>query len=139
MTSSPKRPWFRFHLLTLVLMMFVAGFSLMENLHPQIDVFREYVDTSREPSDMPPSIGLFQKLRYGWPFKFHSFLREESETQVETHDSRVRNSPDGILYEDASQWNWWWLAADVVFCILLMTITALVSESLIRRREARKP
>ena len=32
MTSSPKRPWFRFHLLTAVLMMFTAGGMLWANV-----------------------------------------------------------------------------------------------------------
>ena len=53
--SEPKRPWFRFHLSTLVVLSVVAGGLLWANVKPKITI---------DYSGSLPPIDEF----YGWPF-----------------------------------------------------------------------
>ena len=55
MTSSPKRPWFRFHLLTTVVMTIAAGGIVWVNAHSHLSYFHA---------------GQYVVICYGVPFPF---------------------------------------------------------------------
>ncbi len=101
MSSSPMRPWFRFHLLTAVLMMFVATFFIFQNLH------YVYAD--------PVFI-------VGWPLKFYWATRDNDA------DARLGAASEVLV-----------ALLDVGIAVSAMGFMAFISESVLRRREARKP
>ena len=117
--NEAKRPWFRFHLLTAVLMMVAASGMLWANL--QMRHTAAWFELCRIQDENPTWVGLLSEdalMEYGFPATVYS----------EGH--RVFYTPTlhwpGIL-ENA-----------VVVTALLLAI-AVASEHLIRRREGRKP
>jgi hypothetical protein len=111
MSDHPKRPLFRFHLLTLVLMTFAAGGMIGVSI----------CDRSTENSNWE---------LYGWPFvtaeRWVNYEHTGPERLHEPDEHRLRLKPAGF-------------AAESVLTIFIIASVAFVSEYLIRRREARKP
>jgi len=98
MSEKPKGGWFRFHLLTAVLMTSEAGLLIGANL------------TQR---GYPTSLG--------WPFSC-------TKAWTERHGITV-----GYF-----EWYPSYVALDAVFALTAITATGLISELIIRRREARR-
>jgi len=76
MSDKSKRPWFRFHLLTAMLMMFAAGGFVWANTLPQrYDLIYNsktdsyYIDTLEEPD--------YYVRCYGWPLSFFAVIEFE--------------------------------------------------------------
>ena len=135
MTSSPKRPWFRFHLLTAVLMMLVVGAFLGVNLLVRDSVFDRsslftheyYVEFERQFARRRSQVlrteapaGSVTERSFGWPFVAGGIIESRSQPPV------VEYCTPGLIVDAA-----------IAVCALLATI--FLSESLLRRREARKP
>ena len=117
MTSSPKRPWFRFHLLTAVLMMLAAGGMMWLNLCKRL------VDL--------PADGAYETepLIYGWPLNFAY------------HGPRSFRTGLGMTWGDGVTTLFFWrgVIVDVVVFILILVCVTSCIEFLLRRREGRKP
>ena len=130
MSEKPKRPWFRFHLLTAMLMMLSAGAFLGLNL-------------KRRPD--PPFAGTCQ----GWPLVFEwdfTWVGVQSvsnpnkysyswklDSKNERDYSPGHNEQPGLMVCTG------YLYADITFAIFVLIGTTFISEYLIRRREGRKP
>ena len=120
MSDKPKRPWFRFHLLTAVLMMFAAGAMIWPNFVPNLQF--QYVHYKYKSK--------FARY-YGWPasFAWHSYAA------VITDDGKIVKGEARPM-----ELNWIpGLIIDAAFYAAVLGGIAYFSESLIRRREARKP
>ena len=127
MSDKPKRSWFRFHLLTAVLMMVAAGGMLWVNFDKR-DSYTLILDVEPMPADEKPAYEIFKQ---GWPLVW----RERSD---DGYVPRRRMKRAGTpFYVDPS------FAVAVTINILvaagIILAAAFVSESLIRRREGRKP
>ena len=111
MSDTTKRPWFRFHLLTAVLMLFMASALL----------WLEVIPTHSQP--------LWGVTRQGWPwvmrYEYTLLASEEAATLAE--------------YPPMFTWIWTNVAKDVMVYALTLVAVAFVSESILRRREARRP
>ena len=126
MSDKPKRSWFRFHLLTAVLMVVAAGGLMWLNTRvtntaelaqSHQEYLEKYPDRLRNgvPNvDWSEIIG----SDYGWP----------ATAFVLSGSNRVQ-----------SHWIWLGVIADCAAITILLAIVALVSESIVRRREGRKP
>jgi hypothetical protein len=117
MSEKSKRHWFRFHLLTAVLMMFAAGGILSVALTGRRIVQESIRDTSASPPwDTFPAPDLGER-HYGWPMVAY------------------------CSYEVAIENRWYGIGAaiDATVGLLFIGSVAFVSESLLRRREGRKP
>ena len=129
MTSSPKRPWFRFHLLTAVLMMVVTGELLLANAAGR---FTENL-TPRSTSNF-----LGGWIDRGWPLPFYRivFLCNGAPSSKQV-SARIA---EGIFCDDKIPRLVLPLYAviDGAVAITLLIIVATISESLIRRREVRR-
>jgi hypothetical protein len=141
MNSNPKRPWFRFHLLTAVLIMVTAGGVIGINFTAQ---------------RLPP----FKGAVYGWPYYVVEDLSFEEHGEFENKDNQflnnltnaipaergvtietINNVEDKILEvkitaRDKSLSH---LLLDAGVFLLILAAVALISESIIRRRARRKP
>ena len=119
MTSSPKRLWFRFHLLTAVLMMVAAGLAMSLSFQQ-----RPYYADDWSPTayDAKQTIGTAQ----GWPLAFHV-------------TDNIDFGDGEIIVLPVSKWNYGSLAVDIFALFPVLAAVALISEFLIRRREGRKP
>ena len=107
MSEKLKRPWFRFHLLTAVLMTFAAGGLVLEN------PLKQKVD------------GMPAFYARGWPISaMYDIDPDYWSAPAEPIQFRV----------DAAH-----IVMDIAFSIVALSAVALASESLLRRREARKP
>ena len=148
MTSTPKRPWFRFHLLTAVVLLISSGCVIASNVSIRSGV-----------CDSSP--GAWEGISYsavyniGWPQTFYSKwktmahkelingnLRPEDELPILQVPEKapaldIRGFVD--LLPDHSVVSIECLAEDLGAAALLLALVALVCEWLIRRREARKP
>jgi hypothetical protein len=100
MTSRPKRPWFRFHLLTAVLMLLAAGGMMLLNASRRLERFSFVVKPGHH------------RHEYGWPA-----------TAMET-------------FGDPYIWRASGVVIDICVSVCVVMALALISESLIRRREA---
>ena len=115
MSANRKRLWFRFHLLTAVLLMIMSGGMMMANTVRIRDEFT-YGNTASERSD-----------GYGFPVVWYTRERLRwgagwSQTmQGEFHYS---------LHE---------LVENIILNSAILATVALVSETLLRRRESFKP
>ena len=110
MSEPEKRPWFRFHLLTMVLMTLAAGALLWEN----VKRFR-----------YSPAIYGAAHHELGWPWTGMYFW---------TPNVRPINAP-AVEYRYL---NGWAFAADFGCAMTLVIAVAFLSECILRRREARK-
>jgi hypothetical protein len=122
MSEKPKRPWFRFHLLTLVLMALVAGGMLGANilLHPAWPVNRN--ESQR-------------RCMRGFPCAAYSFI---DDTLPE--DNYGGGSGGGVsgYFEYQPHFRFSGVAADSVLMLIVVIGVLASSELLIRHREARK-
>jgi hypothetical protein len=146
MTPAPKRSWFRFHLLTLVLMALAAGSVL-------------YLNTSRHyeletaNSDFP-IIDL-----YGWPIPFYRVATKVVGTEQAVLDKQqflssasMSGDRQSNVFQTARtnkgeyeiKWGMrltdfsWRLAADIGIAMLAIVVSSFLAEIIIRRREGRK-
>jgi hypothetical protein len=121
MSEKPKRSWFRFHLLTAVLLMIIAGVFLHLDLS-----WREFEDEQYSGDIFNYSILHWQAI--GWPivFEYRSFWPDNTIRPLTT--IRIATG----RYFDAYK-----LAVDILVALGFLTISAFVSEWMIRR-EARK-
>ena len=126
MSETPKRPWFRFHLLTLVLMMFAAGVFLWANVR-----------------DSAAPAGLNGTWR-GFPFPMFSEMHpripfgNDSNVLLWRHDLYFNIGPIRFEYHD-NGWCYGLVVINALIGVVVLAAVACVSESLIRRREGRKP
>ena len=125
MSEKPKRPWFRFHLLTAVLMMLLSGLFLGLNLqqHPN-----------------PPFAGTYQ----GWPLVFeHDWTYVSLSSKPTDFKKKLDTNYGGRFFLEQEEYPGWWkcpgyLYADIAFASVVLIGTAFLCELLLRRREARK-
>ena len=119
MTSSAKRPWFRFHLLTAVLMMIAAGGFILANIHQRrieqsrIDIFEAGFPSSKMLTFFPDG-KLTINFIIGWP------------TQMFT------------IGADVYLLNYFMLFENIGALALTLFAVAYATESLLRRREGCK-
>ena len=125
MSDKPKRPWFRFHLLTAVLLMLAAGGIMSANLigYEGRAVSVEYFNEK----------GVMHERRWGWPWPAaystqYPPLGRELLLEIGTMD---KHNASGYVTKH--------VVYDVCVGALILAAIALVSESLLRRREARRP
>jgi hypothetical protein len=115
MSEKPKRPWFRFHLLTAVALVLIAGAFIGANLTNRLTFWQElrfYLHGGTEH-------------RYGWPM-------------VAYEAGAIRCSDPDRGEREYTNWNQMAIAVDCISGIGLLLAAATASEWLIRRREARK-
>ena len=123
MTSSSKRPWFRFHLLTAVMMMIAAGALL--SLEMKVD---------REPRD--DDFGSWQTVieRRGFPMVCWSRATyADKNLPGDRKVIRLGISLLRIPYQD-STWRYAAAAVDVLVFILALFAVAGLCESILRSR-----
>ncbi len=125
MSDNTRRPWFRFHLLTAVLMMLAAGGIMWANL-------RGYEGPTRAV-EFYNERGVMHHRYWGWPWVAayeteYPPLGRNLGLEVGTMD---KYNASGYVTEH--------LIYDVCIGSLGLAAVALVSESLLRRREARQP
>jgi hypothetical protein len=109
---KPKRRWFRFHLLTAVLMMVTAGGMVGAN---------SIRHTSPELLASPFTVG------YGWPEI--ALSRPDDEFIQMFEDIRV----------PTRAWNKGAIVVNVLVAVLVISVAGFLCESLLRRREGRNP
>jgi hypothetical protein len=114
MSDSLKRPWFKFHLLTLVLITICLGAFLGAN-----------VQKRRRAGN----------IECGWPLIACEWYMDLEKFYPEGRPSFYSGPP---VY-NARQWYARGLAFDATVALTTVICLALISESLIRRREGRKP
>ena len=138
MTSSPKRPWFRFHLLTAVLMTLIAGVLLRANVirnnapaEPARAGFNSEYEYRLALIDF--TFGTPSNQDYGWP---STALRIVPAFVVLHRDDDPGPNPWPLPNRT---WLWKGLAINVLSGLAITMIAALAVEWLIRRREGRKP
>ena len=130
---SEKPSWFRFHLLTLVLMMIGASGLMMANFHRQ---------------DSPPESDWVGAV-CGFPFPAYSTLRQPYGDELRGRPIRLgcnllRLSPPDykvgpfLLTYGINGWSFALVVINFCICLIAVGGVALLSESVLRRREARK-
>ena len=91
--EKPKRPWFRFHLLTLVLMTLAAGGLLFVNVHTSES--SAYALTKEEAAEIKhPELAGCLSCRvslFGWPFRKSILVVGDSTDHQEDLASRCRS------------------------------------------------
>ena len=107
--SEPKRPWFRFRLLTAVVMMLALSMVVL--------VWTRSAKLWHDGQKFDHGI-------VGWPFEAMSWGFP--------HDEYLPSIGD-------VHYSWYRVVADVIIFLLIAVAVALVSEFLLRRREGRKP
>ena len=122
MSKNPKRPWFRFHLLTAVLMMLIAAGLLWQNSVPRhvawyLPKVADHGGTERLQQEMMQDKFWIK----GWPLVY-------SMQYVDTARGPIDDPGHAIV-----------LLMNAGIGMAIMFAGAYVSESLLRRREARKP
>ena len=125
--EKTRRAWFQIHLSTALVMMFVAGGLLHQNLTP---ILR-------------PDKGVGRTYRNGWPFEARYVSRNEiidsALPQIVTLDNEEATISVGRLIDFEPAWNHRALAADVLIAMGVLATSSLLVEWLLRRREARAP
>lgn len=128
MTSSVRRPWFRFHLSVAIVMTLVAGSLMWLNLRPPTILKLEKNYDNK----------LSNKLTFewsGWPLhgpnciiinRNASHYIPEERVQIE-----IRNHSTGQFY------SYWTIVSNLSIGLAVVFSVALLSELLLRRREAR--
>ncbi len=118
--AKPKRPWFRFHLSTAVLLTLTAGGMVWPNVIPNPRY--QYVHYTYR--------AMYSRY-YGWPVAF-AWSHNRAVIDEERKISR------GELYPMKLSWIPG-LLIDGAFFVGVLGLVAFLSESIIRHREARKP
>jgi hypothetical protein len=115
---TEKRPWFRFHLLTLVLMVLAAGGVLWLNVCKRSS---EDIFAGRHMVFMESC----QPFAYGWPL----------DVAIQSHGFYTSS---GVIVYGAEKpfikWRWIGIAMNVVVLFLLVGSCGASSEFLLRRR-----
>ena len=130
--SENNRRWFRIHLSTAVMLMFVAGAILGVNCLVVIGTFNDedqatvnYVVQSAQAVGGDNRSHTFATWTQGWPFWFRGRMVDEN--------GEVMKHPWG------NSWRIERLAADALIAFAICGMIAVILEWLIRRREASKP
>ena len=115
-----KRPRFQFHLSTTIVLMLVASVLLWANAAPTRDPFPIQLGISFQ--------GAGPLDAYGWP-TIHCRQRP---WDIFALRRAVRNG-------DLNEWEWHYrnLALNILIAVMCLILTALVCESLLRRRSRR--
>ena len=133
MSEKPKRRFFQFHLLTTMLLMIISAVFLL------LDVRWRSIEDERYPEtifvlggdiEAPSSYSTLHWQGLGWPMIFNS-QTFWPETEIVRPLSTIRTAI-GRGFDPNK------LEIDVLIALGLLFLTAVVSEFLIRRREARK-
>ena len=123
MSDTPKRPWFRFHLLTAVLMALAAGLLLWQDVAWH---FSEYAHAKSDSS----IIG--EDFERGWPrryeFKYASYPGKSRYPLPPLEDEQPSFAFDRET-----------LILDVLIGVAVLAAIGVEVEFIIRRREAKKP
>jgi hypothetical protein len=117
--QKPKRPWFRFHLLTLVLMALAAGTFLGANMRERLG---------------DRKVGEWRC--YGWPFDVAEVRGVITFSISGEPDPIIADPFDPVAF--GPQYNGANIALNCMMALSVLAAVAFVSEFLIRRREARK-
>ena len=125
-SEKPTRPWFRFHLLTTVLMTLAAGGMLWMNVNVVFD--GDYI------------------VWRGWPWPYwHHVLKYEGVNEygyTRSHRSlsAIPGAPPGFKrFTEPGYYPALRVLGDAGLGLFVIFAVALVSELLLRRREGRKP
>ena len=105
MNSVPKRPWYRLHWVTwVVILLVIAALAYREQVAQRFD--GGWVSTDQATMDL-------DELRFGWPYAhlIHYDFGSASMT---------------------SGWHWGWFGVNVVCCLLLTVFAASVVETRLR-------
>ena len=122
MSDKPKRRWFRFHLLTLVFATLLCGGTLCSNLcyrHVSVSEVERHMKSCEEMHKEMSSDG---GAVVGWPFIYY----------VESAIRR-NNQPK---YADSIPIAW---MLNVLINLTVIALPVVFCESILRRREGRKP
>ena len=130
MTTNPKPPWFRFHLLTAVVMMVAAGGWLLLNL--QATTNRQELQISTPEFGIVPCY--IDWTHRGFPFVYSQHSPKISEDALR----RITGRPPNFLKTLGNSPSTW-IALNAVAGIVVLLAVLAISESFLRRREARKP
>ena len=114
MHGKRKRHWFQIHLSTAVMMTILLGTLLLINSLERVS--QEFASVAPLPAFHITVIG------NGWPYIFHNFRQT----------GPVAFQPNSSIEKFA-------LILDMLFGAAVLAAAALLSESIIRRREGRKP
>jgi hypothetical protein len=118
MSEKPRRPWFRFHLLTAVLMMLATGIALLTNIAPRLE---RTINGNIGAIDYG-SVGVADVVgisrEYGFPFP--AIWRDAYFSGVYANGFGVKSAMN--------------LVADILIWLCLLIGVTLVSESILRRR-----
>ena len=133
MSEKPKRPWFRFHLLTGIVAMLTAGSMLGANV-----VWRQgrplvpapALDSQEAAIRANWNFGHF-RIR-GWPLRFYE--RYDGTNLVAYAETYVA-SVEGEQYLPEAGFELWALLADVAIGLFILIAVTFVSETVIGRRE----
>ena len=119
--SEKKRRWFQIHLSTAIVLMFVAGVVLWVNLGWQHFLIAEVDGNVYHP--------------VGWPV---ACVQRGSEFQIVRKDEQY---PDRLTVEWFETFTlelaWKWIVPDLAAGSGVIVLAAVLSEFIIRRREAR--
>ena len=137
MSEKPKRRWFQFHLLTAVLMALTTGFVIPVT-------FKEHRIVVSAGS-----LGLLGYRAHGWPFIMQQRLvnwfsepdYDRLRSELAPVNSGYRNL-SGFFVDGDGQFSGEWsivgISLNALIVLVVVSIVAFVSESLIRRREGRQ-
>jgi hypothetical protein len=140
MSEKPRRRFWQFHLLTLVLMALAAGGMLLLGIKVPAEVRRSVVqdptltllgDLKPEDAESDPDTQYFRTENYGWPDPF---------LQITAPVKAQGGKWIPYLDDFAPITNLLWpnLVGDLIIAIGCLGAAAFLSESILRRREARK-
>ena len=119
MSDTPKkRPFFQFHLSTLIVLTFLAARLLWANMAGQ-----EWVSQSNHAPHVT-----YCNTDYGWPV--HSVTR-----YFVTEVDGKRIEPSHLV---SDIWKWQWCACDAIVALAICGTIAFLLERRIRRRERRQ-
>jgi len=142
MTDPKPRPWFRFHLSTAIVLMFVAGVLVWANVTGREDVRIE----SRTNFDPWRNYKvLVRYFRFGWPLTFHSgleFLAEVPDTSApfvygsddeldKTYILEIKNRPMGFR----GQWHQKELIWNIAVALAILAAVGFALEWRVRRKK----
>jgi hypothetical protein len=128
MSTPKRRPWFRIHLSTAIVLMFVAGGLVWMNLRPP-----EVVNLSNI---------VFVKINsYGWP---RTFLTQKTtkidENRLEEYRKSARSSgpsrtSDIIPFDLSEKVSYGSLVFDAAIALVLLISCAIIVEYILRRKK----
>jgi hypothetical protein len=141
MSQKPRR-WFQIHLSTAIVLMFVASGLLWFN-------FKDFYNTHWEYFAYSPEV-----RHMGWPVRVHFRWETDGTLGIDLQNpdegrmSRFILNTFGTDTSGIGSISWttfdtahlkWWLLPNTLVAFTIISLTGLVSEQVIRRREANKP